>query len=121
MGESRVASAYVVAVSSTLVRIPSRGSILLDAGEGTYGQLARHFGPGVGDVLRDLRCIFVSHIHGDHHTGVAKILAKRRQVCVQSSSISSGILNLWVAQPPSYTTPVLGLDSQAPPLPAGTR
>ncbi|KAJ7272678.1 hypothetical protein B0H12DRAFT_1043818 [Mycena haematopus] len=67
-------------VSSTLIRIPSRGSILLDAGEGTYGQLARHFGPGVGDVLRDLRCIFVSHIHGDHHMGVAKILAERRQL-----------------------------------------
>ncbi|KAJ7035559.1 hypothetical protein C8F04DRAFT_1037200 [Mycena alexandri] len=67
-------------VSSTLIRIPSRGSILLDAGEGTYGQLARHFGPDVGDVLRDLRCVFVSHIHGDHHTGVAKILAKRRQL-----------------------------------------
>ncbi|KAJ7460806.1 hypothetical protein FB451DRAFT_1045064 [Mycena latifolia] len=67
-------------VSSTLIRIPSRGSILLDAGEGTWGQLARHFGTGVGDVLRDLHCIFVSHIHGDHHTGVAKILAKRRQL-----------------------------------------
>ncbi|KAJ7173690.1 hypothetical protein C8R46DRAFT_1083687 [Mycena filopes] len=67
-------------VSSTLIRVPSRGSILLDAGEGTYGQLARHFGSDVGDVLRDLRCIFVSHIHGDHHTGVAKILAKRRQL-----------------------------------------
>ncbi|KAK7031531.1 hypothetical protein R3P38DRAFT_2924192 [Favolaschia claudopus] len=67
-------------VSSTLVRIPSRGSILLDAGEGTYGQLARHFGASVGDVLRDLRCIFVSHIHGDHHMGVAKILSQRRKL-----------------------------------------
>jgi ribonuclease Z len=76
---------HTAVVSSTLVRIPSRGSILLDAGEGTYGQLARHFGPGLGDVLRDLRCIFVSHIHGDHHMGVAKILAERRQVCVHPS------------------------------------
>ncbi|KAF7309493.1 hypothetical protein MIND_00320100 [Mycena indigotica] len=67
-------------VSSTLIRIPSRGSILLDAGEGTFGQLARHFGPELDDVLRDLRCIFVSHIHGDHHMGVAKILLKRRQL-----------------------------------------
>ncbi|KAJ7493248.1 hypothetical protein B0H11DRAFT_2394589 [Mycena galericulata] len=67
-------------VSSTLIRIPGRGSVLLDAGEGTWGQLARHFGPNVDDVLRDLRCIFVSHIHGDHHTGVAKILLKRRQL-----------------------------------------
>ncbi|KAJ7230661.1 hypothetical protein GGX14DRAFT_584185 [Mycena pura] len=67
-------------VSSTLIRIPSRGSILLDAGEGTWGQLARHFGLGVEDVLRDLSCIFVSHIHGDHHAGVVKILAKRGQL-----------------------------------------
>ncbi|KAJ6581024.1 hypothetical protein B0H19DRAFT_1251287 [Mycena capillaripes] len=67
-------------VSSTLIRIPSQGSLLLDAGEGTWGQLARHFGPDVWDLLRDLRCIFVSHIHGDHHTGVAKILARRRQL-----------------------------------------
>ncbi|KAJ7623674.1 hypothetical protein FB45DRAFT_752560 [Roridomyces roridus] len=67
-------------VSSTLIRIPGRGSLLLDAGEGTWGQLARHFGPEVDDVLRDLRCIFVSHIHGDHHAGVAKILLKRRQL-----------------------------------------
>ncbi|KAF7317823.1 hypothetical protein MKEN_00870200 [Mycena kentingensis (nom. inval.)] len=67
-------------VSATLIRIPNRGSILLDAGEGTFGQLARHFGPEIDDILRDLRCIFVSHIHGDHHMGVAKILLKRRQL-----------------------------------------
>ena len=68
-------------VSSTLIQIPSWGNVLLDAGEGTYYQLARHFGEeGVGDVLRNLRCLFVSHGHADHHMGVAMLLRKRLEV-----------------------------------------
>lgn len=75
-------------VSSTLLQIPDWGNILLDAGEGTWGQIVRLFGDdvnfrstGVWDVLRDLKCIFVSHMHGDHHIGLAKILAMRTLVC----------------------------------------
>jgi ribonuclease Z len=68
-------------VSSTLIQIPNWGNVLLDAGEGTYYQLARHFGEeGVGDVLRDLRCLFVSHAHADHHMGVGMLLRKRLEV-----------------------------------------
>lgn len=77
-------------VLSTLVHIPDVGYVLLDAGESTYAQLARCFGPGttgwdgagpgVEGVLRNLRMIFVSHIHGDHHMGVARILLERRKL-----------------------------------------
>ncbi|KZT39457.1 hypothetical protein SISSUDRAFT_984836 [Sistotremastrum suecicum HHB10207 ss-3] len=73
-------------VSSTLVRIPGYGSLLLDGGEGTWGQLARHFGEdqsienNVWDVLRDLKCIYISHAHGDHHMGISRILSRRRQL-----------------------------------------
>ncbi|KAG8949139.1 hypothetical protein FRC00_008236 [Tulasnella sp. 408] len=78
-------------VSSTLIQIPSYGNVLLDSGEGTWGQLARQFGQpiisergqasgGVIDILRDLKCIFISHVHGDHHMGLAKILARRHQL-----------------------------------------
>ena len=77
------------AVSSTLIRIPGYGNILLDAGEGTWGQLARMYGTNkedvnnVWNVLRQTRCIFASHIHGDHHMGLAQILRMRRTVSVQ--------------------------------------
>ncbi len=74
-------------VSSTLITIPGFGNILLDAGEGTWGQLARLFGTdkaapnNVWDVLRNTKCIFASHIHGDHHMGLSTILRKRLTVC----------------------------------------
>ena len=73
-------------MSGTLIQIPGHGSILLDCGEGTWGQLARSFGDdparstGVWDVLRDIKCIFLSHMHGDHHMGLSKILTMRAQV-----------------------------------------
>ena len=71
-------------MSSTLIRIPKWGNILLDSGEGTWGQLARHFGSSAEydawQALRDLKCIFISHIHGDHHIGLAHLLAKRKLV-----------------------------------------
>ncbi|KAJ7460807.1 hypothetical protein FB451DRAFT_1270389 [Mycena latifolia] len=66
---------------STLIRIPGRGSVLLDAGEGTLGQLTRQFGtPGVSDVVRDLRCIFLSGRRWCSVSGVEAILAMRQQL-----------------------------------------
>ncbi|KAG8906548.1 hypothetical protein FRB99_006662 [Tulasnella sp. 403] len=99
-------------VSSNLVQIPKWGTVLLDCGEGTWGQVCRHFGiehansadPSLSPtnllltsgntennstgndstwahataVLRDLKCVFISHAHADHHLGLAKILARRR-------------------------------------------
>ncbi|CAA7269249.1 unnamed protein product [Cyclocybe aegerita] len=70
-------------VLSTFIRIPGWGNVLLDVGEGTWGQLTRNYGLDgtpytAWDAIRDLKCIFVSHIHGDHHIGLAHLLAKRR-------------------------------------------
>ncbi|XWW97491.1 hypothetical protein V2A60_005475 [Cordyceps javanica] len=59
-------------VSGTLIRVPGIGNYLLDCGEGTLGQIRRLFGAeGTASVLRDLRCIVVSHLHADHHMGMA--------------------------------------------------
>lgn len=43
-------------------------SLLLDCGEGTFGQLCRHYGNNVDRVLGNLAAVFVSHLHADHHT-----------------------------------------------------
>ncbi|KAL9232104.1 hypothetical protein vseg_007247 [Gypsophila vaccaria] len=68
-------------VSSIFINLFSKGSMLLDCGEGTLGQLKRRFGvEGADDAVRNLRCIWISHIHADHHTGLARILALRRDL-----------------------------------------
>ncbi|XP_003385508.2 PREDICTED: zinc phosphodiesterase ELAC protein 2-like [Amphimedon queenslandica] len=64
-------------VSSILLHLPSGAFMLLDAGEGTLSQLYMCFGSTLADeVLRNLKCIFVSHMHNDHHLGVTGILQK---------------------------------------------
>ncbi|KAI5930453.1 zinc phosphodiesterase ELAC protein 2 isoform X1 [Manis javanica] len=66
-------------VSSTLVNISSDKSLLLDCGEGTFGQLCRHYGEEVDRVLGTLAAVFVSHLHADHHTGLLNILLQRER------------------------------------------
>ncbi|KAF5555585.1 ribonuclease Z [Fusarium napiforme] len=62
-------------VSSTLIRVPGIGNYLLDVGEGTLGQIRRLFGEEeTGNILRDLRCIVISHLHADHHLGTPNMI-----------------------------------------------
>ncbi|KAG2174359.1 hypothetical protein INT43_004382, partial [Umbelopsis isabellina] len=64
-------------VSATLVDIPNIGSILLDAGESTYGQMLRMSGAtGIDESVNNLKAIFISHLHADHHLGVVQVLSK---------------------------------------------
>ncbi|KAF3450715.1 hypothetical protein FNV43_RR06804 [Rhamnella rubrinervis] len=68
-------------VSSIHINLFSKGGLLLDCGEGTLGQLKRRYGvEGADNAVRGLRCIWISHIHADHHTGLARILALRRDL-----------------------------------------
>ncbi|PKA59063.1 ribonuclease Z [Apostasia shenzhenica] len=68
-------------VSSILVNLFSKGTFLLDCGEGTLAQLKRRFGiEGADNVVKSLKFIWISHIHADHHTGLARILALRCQL-----------------------------------------
>nr|XP_043614510.1 tRNase Z TRZ3, mitochondrial [Erigeron canadensis] len=68
-------------VSSIFINLFSKGSLLLDCGEGTLGQLKRRYGiQGADDAVRGLKCIWISHIHADHHTGLVRLLALRRDL-----------------------------------------
>lgn len=68
-------------VSSVYINLFCKGSLLLDCGEGTLGQLKRRYGvDGANDAIRTLKCIWISHIHADHHTGLARVFALRRDL-----------------------------------------
>ncbi|KAE9325469.1 hypothetical protein PF008_g16868 [Phytophthora fragariae] len=49
-------------------------SMLVDCGEGTFGQLWRQFGSDVTQRIGGLRCIWISHNHADHHCGLVRVL-----------------------------------------------
>jgi ribonuclease Z len=77
-------------VSATLIKIPNNGFILLDVGEGTLGSMSRHFGPydqphgddqtSLESCISSLKCIFISHMHADHHLGIVRVLKKWNEV-----------------------------------------
>ena len=62
-------------VSATLVHSPGYGYYLLDCGEATLGQLKRIFDHNtLRHVLRNLRMIWISHLHADHHLGTISVI-----------------------------------------------
>lgn len=66
-------------VSSFLLRLCAGGNIFFDSGEGTYGQLLQCLGAAAtDDVLRSLTCIYISHLHADHHLGLVRLLLERQ-------------------------------------------
>ncbi|CAN9493080.1 unnamed protein product [Ophioblennius macclurei] len=66
-------------VSGTLVNISSSQALLLDCGEGTFGQLCRHYGDQVDHILCRISTVFISHLHADHHTGLLMLLYQRER------------------------------------------
>ncbi|XP_048411399.1 zinc phosphodiesterase ELAC protein 2 isoform X1 [Stegostoma tigrinum] len=78
-------------VSSIILNISATCSILLDCGEGTFGQLCRHYGNDVDVILCNLSAIFVSHMHADHHTGLINILLERERALLSQGKDFSPI------------------------------
>ncbi|KAI8899935.1 beta-lactamase-like protein [Globomyces pollinis-pini] len=67
-------------VSATVVELDG-GIMLLDAGEGTLGQLYRTYGNDLCmEKLRSLKLIFISHLHADHHLGTINVLLKWNEI-----------------------------------------
>jgi len=52
--------------------------IIMDCGEGSLGQINRLKGKeGTEHILRNLKCVYISHQHADHHLGSINILIER--------------------------------------------
>lgn len=63
------------------ISISECNSMIMDCGEQSYGQMLRFFGTEkIEDELLKIKCIFVSHIHADHHLGLIRILKARHEV-----------------------------------------
>lgn len=78
-------------VSATLMRVPGRGSYLFDCGEGTLGQLKRMFPPDeLQSVLLDLKMIWISHLHADHHLGLINVMKSYNSVRETSANSTRG-------------------------------
>src|SRR5690606_2484798 len=88
-------------VSSVYVSIPGYGGILVDAGEGTLGQLSRKYGDhSMPALLSELQCILVTHLHADHHLGMIRILLHRSALCPgkKLTIIAPQVIEYWLQE-----------------------
>jgi ribonuclease Z len=68
-------------VSGILVHTPNSGNFMLDCGEGSLSQIYRCFPEEVADeIILNLKAIFLSHVHADHHLGTVNVVQKREQL-----------------------------------------
>ncbi|OQR78310.1 zinc phosphodiesterase-like [Tropilaelaps mercedesae] len=71
-------------VSAILIATKVNTYLLLDCGESTWSQIVRHYGvENAKSVLRNLQCIYISHMHADHHLGLITILKERVNLGVE--------------------------------------
>ncbi|CDK28193.1 unnamed protein product [Kuraishia capsulata CBS 1993] len=65
-------------VISTMLRLPILGGstrVILDAGENTLGTLCRMYSPEkLTSVFRELKVVYLSHLHADHLLGIYSII-----------------------------------------------
>lgn len=78
-----------------MLRFKNGDVFLLDCGEGTAHQMILHAASDVAhDALyRDLKLIYISHMHADHHLGVCQVLQRWQQLSCRAKK-------LYLAGPP---------------------
>ena len=103
LGTASASPSKYRSLSAILVHLPNNGYMFLDCGEGTISQLYKCFGEEhANHILCNLKCIFVSHIHGDHHLGLIRILQRRlalfeqKSFCPHLVIIGPNLLRRWL-------------------------
>ncbi|GIQ84402.1 hypothetical protein KIPB_005886 [Kipferlia bialata] len=62
-------------VTSQLLLLPRQQCVLVDAGEGTLGQMVRYLGQEMTDrVLSSLLMVYITHSHADHYLGLFTVV-----------------------------------------------
>lgn len=85
LGTSSATSTACRNVSGILVNVSDDESILLDCGEGTFGQMVRLYGPSATlQLLRTLSCVFISHMHTDHYMGLFTLIDARKEAFIRA-------------------------------------
>ncbi|ETV88656.1 hypothetical protein, variant 1 [Aphanomyces astaci] len=87
-------------VTSNLIAIGS-SFLLLDAGEGCYGQLFRHVGGDDGKLkhlLENLHVVWISHNHADHHLGLVRLLSQRNPLLPPVAIIGPTAVFYWLQE-----------------------
>lgn len=79
-------------VTGIYLRMNNGNSILLDVGEGTFGQLLRSWKSTLSSNqtsaveeyrtrLSGIKAVFITHPHADHHLGLLRLLSERAAIC----------------------------------------
>lgn len=72
-------------VSAIMIQPAENSFMLLDCGEGTLGQIVRFYGKTRAEsVVRNLKTIYISHLHADHHIGLIGLLNERQRLLQQA-------------------------------------
>uniref|UniRef100_A0A6B2KYN5 ribonuclease Z n=1 Tax=Arcella intermedia TaxID=1963864 RepID=A0A6B2KYN5_9EUKA len=86
-------------VTANLITVPEYGNILLDCGEGTLGQIYRLYGNDFETILKNVKLVFISHIHADHHLGLVRVLSYRTELgCPPVTVIGPTVLSYWLKE-----------------------
>jgi ribonuclease Z len=65
-------------VTGMLLKQADGRSVLLDVGEGTIGQILRmHPAQYKRDIINEIKAVWISHPHADHHLGLLRLLKDR--------------------------------------------
>jgi len=79
-------------VTGNYLQMKNGNAILLDVGEGTFGQLLRLWSSSSSSLtcklkssmqqrIASIKAIWISHPHADHHLGLIRLLSERRLLC----------------------------------------
>ena len=97
--------------SAILVRVPGRGSLLLDCGEGCVGAVTRALGPvEAGAVWASLAAVCITHHHADHMLGLPGVLAA---VAAASSALNTPPPPPLIVGPPNAAAWLAGMPPAA--------